>query len=136
MNDKTHIGIETPHRNGKRGAGWLRRFVGRCREIWKDLTGDDPMSRLHLIFLWATCWGAMGVCGVLFGLLGALLMIGSPPENTVTWSKVGDVLGKSFWRVFLGYGAAAVIHAVAKLYEKQNPPNDALCEVADKARPN
>lgn len=123
MNDTTPIGIETPPRTGKRGAGWLRRFVGRCREIWKDLTGDDPMPRLHLAFTLASVTGAIGVFGILFGLLGALLMIGSPPEDTVTWSKVCDVMAKSFWRIIIGYGAAAVIHAVAKLYEKQNPPN-------------
>jgi hypothetical protein len=110
-------------RTAKRKGGCLQGIVGRCRELWKELTGDDPMPRLHLTFTMATVIGAFGVCGILFGILGALLMLGNPPSDTVTWTKVGDVLAKSFWRIFLGYGSAAVIHAVAKLYEQQNPPN-------------
>lgn len=112
-------------RTAKRKGGCLQGIVGRCREIWKDLTGDNPMPRLHLAFMMASVTGALGVAGILFGLLGALLMIGSPRQDTVTWSKVGDVMDKSIWRLALGYGSAAVIHAVAKLYEKQNSPNAA-----------
>lgn len=88
----------------------------------KALTGENPMPRLHLAFTLAQAIGSIGIIGILFGAFGAFLktisVIAGDPSDSLTWGKVGEMLDKSAWRTFTGYGAAAVIHAVAKLYEK------------------
>jgi hypothetical protein len=108
----------------------LKSVRAAVKRVVKDLTGDDPMPRLCFAMSVAMVVGTLGIMGFLFGLFGVFLklvsmMIEETLNDTPTWAKVGDVLDKSIWRIILGYGAAAVIHAVAKLYhKKQNPPDN------------